>query len=452
MRALFRPLGLGLAALAATGCAPDPPPPPPDVVVVVLDTLRPDHLGFLGYPRETAPFLARLARTGAVFPEALSTTTWTAPATASLVTGLYPTRHGVLSGLRFHREGIAATAAGAKIRLHRLPSDVETLPETMRRSGYRTYGVASNVNFDAELGFDRGFDRFQRLRNVKVADDAAPGDSTATRMSAEARSALDQLEAWGDEIRAPGPVFLYLHLNDVHRPYRIRDAWHHPDPNPDRAAYASEIGYVDHWLRRIWQAFDLEDNTIALFVSDHGEAFGEHGYGGHSRGLDQEVQRVLFFVHGPGVRPGFRPERASLVDVLSTVLELAGLPPRETAGVSLAPILTGDDREGDTRRRLEERAVFGHKETFRDRMPDFWSVHRGPWKAQLAVEGWSLFDTVADPGERTDLASERAEVLAELQREARQFAAAESAAVADTVTIHLDAEDLEVLRSLGYAD
>jgi arylsulfatase A-like enzyme len=419
-------------------------------VVVVLDTLRPDHLGFHGYPRETAPFLSRLARTSALFPEALSTTTWTAPATASLVTGVYPTRHGVLSGLRFHRKGLAA--ADSAIRLHRIPSGMETLAEILHGAGYRTYGVASNVNIGAELGFDRGFGRFQRLHNVKAEDETAPGDSTATWMSAEARAALDQLEVWGEDIRAPGPVFLYLHLNDVHRPYRIHPAWYRADANPERAAYDSEIGYVDHWLRRIWQAFDLGDDTIVLFVSDHGEAFGERGYTGHSRALDPEVQRILFFLRGPGIRPSIHRERVSLVDVLPTILELTGLPPRETAGVSLAPILRADDPDGETRTRLAERAVFGHKETFLERMPDFWSVHRGPWKAKLTVDGWSLYDTVADPAERIDLSRERKEVLADLQRQAEEFAAAESTATSDTVRVDLDAEDVEVLRSLGYAD
>jgi len=70
-----------------------------DVVVVLIDALRPDCLGFYGYERDTAPLLSGWARSAVVFEREYSTSSWTAPATASLFTGLYPQRHGVVAGL-----------------------------------------------------------------------------------------------------------------------------------------------------------------------------------------------------------------------------------------------------------------------------------------------------------------------------------------------------------------
>ncbi len=78
-----------LAMFATSGCAPGEPPQRPNVVVILLDTLRPDYLGFYGYEKETAPFLARLASESVVFERAFSTSSWTAPSTSSLFTSLY---------------------------------------------------------------------------------------------------------------------------------------------------------------------------------------------------------------------------------------------------------------------------------------------------------------------------------------------------------------------------
>ena len=137
----------------------------PNVVFVVLDTLRADHLELYGYGDSTAPFLARVGKQSAVFTRAFSTSSWTAPATASLFTGLYPTRHGVMLGFRAKLRREAERATETTIRVGKLPSSVATLPEHMKRLGYRTYGIATNVNIGSAMGFDRGFDRFLNLTN-----------------------------------------------------------------------------------------------------------------------------------------------------------------------------------------------------------------------------------------------------------------------------------------------
>ena len=144
-----------LTMLATCGCAPGEPPQRPNVVVIVLDTLRPDYLGFYGYEKEMAPFLARLANESVVFERAFSTSSWTAPSTSSLFTSLYPPQHGAVEGFMMHqlrtkwreREGTEI------IPLNRLPSDRALLPEIFQSMGYRTFGIATNVNIGDEIGF-----------------------------------------------------------------------------------------------------------------------------------------------------------------------------------------------------------------------------------------------------------------------------------------------------------
>ena len=67
----------------------------PNVVLLVIDTLRSDHLPFYGYSKNTAPYLSKLAKRSAIFENSYSTSSWTAPATASILTSLYPVQHGI---------------------------------------------------------------------------------------------------------------------------------------------------------------------------------------------------------------------------------------------------------------------------------------------------------------------------------------------------------------------
>lgn len=105
-------------------------------------------MSFLGYPRETAPFLSELSTRSAVFENAFSASTWTAPATASLVTGRYPTDHGIVEGFMAHqaRTREVDRLGASTLALDRFPERIPTLAELLRSAGYATYGLASNIN------------------------------------------------------------------------------------------------------------------------------------------------------------------------------------------------------------------------------------------------------------------------------------------------------------------
>ena len=350
---------IGALALLLAGCTDfsmTTGDPRPNVVLVTIDTLRPDHLAPYGYEKNTAPFIEEIAENAATFLRAYGTSSWTAPTSASIFTGLYPTRHGVIESLHAARIRRNSQKKNALL-LTRIGDDVKTLPERLQAAGYTTFGVGANPNIGPEIGFSRGFDHFKRLDfgftevGKAVVHDYAHADVAA-------KALLD----WEDEIKEASPSFIYLHLNDPHVPYNEREPWFEApkriDPKlREEAAYDSEIAYLDSVLAQLYERLDWDDNTLFILVSDHGEAWGEHGYYRHPLKLHRELTRVLMMVSGPdlGIDRQLVLDRVSQVDLVPTILQLLDEPPPEDLdGESLAPLILGGDETEATRRSLDE--------------------------------------------------------------------------------------------------
>lgn len=428
-----RPL-LCLATLVL-GCGAGIEPdvgPRPDVAIVLIDTLRRDHLDLYGYRTETAPFLRELAEQSAVFERAYSTSSWTAPATATVLTGLYPPRHGVVMGFNaYGKEAGGEDVAEDELSLTILPTGVPTLGELFSAAGYQTFGVASNVNVSPERGFARGFDRFERRRK----DDA--------------EALAETLVEWARE-RDPGrPALWYVHLNDVHRPYDPRAPWYveaGPGIAEARARYDSEIRYVDEVLRELWADLGWDESTVVCVLADHGEEFQDHGGTGHRFQLYGELMNVALLLRAPGFTDlGMRvTEPVSLIDVLPTLAALCGLDDdAERDGRSLLPLLDGAP--------TADRPLFAHRRWPRSERA-VWAVVDGPWKLIVdETKGTAqLFDAVTDPLDQADLAAERPEVVEALRARLAPLRAA--APLEETLTtIEVDAALDRHLREMGYA-
>ena len=417
----------------------------PNVVVVLLDTLRPDYLGFMGNAYETAPFLAELAAKSAVFEKALSTSSWTAPSVASLFTGVYPPQHTVVQGFRAHRGMIAKMkqAGDAELIVNHIPSDLMTLPEMFEKVGYRTFGLTANINIGKEIGFSRGFERFEK------------------HVKAPAENLYDILVGWREDIVQQLPFFLYLHFNDPHTPYHQRMPYFKPAESrkEDTAArYRSEIGYVDQILRKAHHLPGLSENTVWVFVSDHGEEFWDHGSTEHGPTLYGELQHVLMMIHGPsqGIRPGRLKENTSLIDILPTLAALIDAPlEKAREGVSLLPLLRGVDDGHPITKRLKDRCLFGHRMYSSRRKLAVWSVTCGRFKL---IDWWGdrrkLFDHSTDRGEYYDLVPKRPKTAEELYSRLDRFRARMDSGEATTEQneIALDKTLLEKLRRMGYVE
>jgi arylsulfatase A-like enzyme len=438
---------LVLSCLAGCG-ETSPQTPPPNVVIVLWDTVRPDHLELYGYPRATAPFVAEVGARGAVFPRAYSSSAWTVPAIASVFTGLYPTGHGMVNAYEGN-EWMAKQIAGGKevtVEVTSLPEEHATLPERLKSAGYATFGVATNTHASAPFGYDRGFDTFEMRRNEK------------------AESVVDSLIARRDELLSPErPYFLYLHLNDVHKPYDPRKPWYKPgeDQRTDQIArYDSEISYLDAHVRRLSDALDWEQDTLVCLISDHGEAFLEHGKYGHSLSLYTELNRVLMVFAGPGVAPGEIDANASLVDVAPTILDFAGLHAGAMDGQSLRGLLDAE-RRADEELRLSERVLFAHRLgieelTFETEMVKrhLWSVQRGPWRLiRDELEGRTLlYNLEEDRLEQKDLYAQEPERARALEALLEPFAAQGIRADGKTVSVEIDEDLFEDLEKMGYIE
>lgn len=441
---------LALVLLAALGAIACSEPRRPDVLLVTLDTLRPDHLGFLGHERETAPFLAAIAERSAVFPDMVSTSSATAPATASLFTGRYPSRHGVVEGFLAHRRHVEELARQGKSRiaLPRIPESIATLPEILQAEGYATFGVAANINVGSEMGFDRGFERFEKIsRPMRLPGVGSVPYATASQV-------LETLSKWQAELVDDArPVFLYLHFNDVHRPYVPRRDWLVGEG--PAALYDSEIGYVDDALSEVISRYGFDRDSLIVVVSDHGEGFGEHGFDGHPPSLHAELNRALLLIDWPGggVEPAQHAGRASLVDVVPTVLDLIGIDASkhrsegdEAPGLSLAPLARGSLGAANVRSALAERTLFAERSDIVAAMRGRWKLIRG----EGAPGRLLLYDTVDDPTEQHDRSQREADVTRELAAEIDAFAGARPATAGDATEVELDAGTLEQLESLGY--
>ena len=303
----------------------------PPVVVISVDTLRAEDA------RQMETW-ARLSARGAWWRSAQSTSSWTLPATDSLLTGLPSSGHGA---------GCLDTGS-----CQGLADEVQTLPVALSHEGYPTVGIVTNPWIGRRNGFERGFHRFLDLGTDRPVELLLTGSALLGPHPQDAEVgvglALDALRSLG-----PGPFLLWLHLIDPHLPYLHAD-----DPalrsltaetlrnanlvsaerrDQIRSAYRGEIAYTDHQLLRLLDALEARgffERGYLVFTSDHGEEFWEHGGIEHGHTHHPEVVEVPLVVVGPDVEAGARPGTASLVDVVTTLAAALRLP-LETAGLDL---------------------------------------------------------------------------------------------------------------------
>ncbi len=301
-------------------------PSRPDVILVSVDSLRPDHLGAYGHSEATSPFLDRLAGAGQRFTEARSHSPWTLPSHVTMLSGRGPLEHEVIEDTR------------------RIPEDLPLIQVELARAGYATGGFVSTIYVSDTYGFARGFDRFEDFDITK---------RTNLRHGVRAEQVVDEALSWAKTIDDK-PIFLFVHLYDVHYPYLPPEPWNFQIDkvgtrkstryrnyeyylgNPVKssrwthlnAQYDESIAYADAQLSRLGASWARAGRKVTWVVTaDHGEELGEHGSWGHGHTLHPEVMRVPLIVSGDGVSAAaVRDERVGGIDVAATVAALAGVP------------------------------------------------------------------------------------------------------------------------------
>ena len=390
----------------------------PNVLVMSVAGLRADFVGAYGQPLPTTPRIDRLAAEGARFDTAWSTSAWSVPGNASLLTSQYPSRHGIES-TNLSRET-------------RLPREVVTLAELLKTAGYDTAAVVADRALRPLRGFADGFDVY-----VESARDAV-------RVAATTRLWLEWHRFHVARGLEPQSFFLFLQFRDLDDPAPALPAYRElfradsGDGRPEaHLKYAAKVRAVDDQVGLVLDALaaqGLADRTLVLLTASHGRELGERGSTGAATSLHVEQLRVPLIARLPGAIAAGQAVAgpASILDVLPAVASWTGNEPKSSEGMDSSAIVLAP---GETRDAVvAPRTLFAElgpaerpwDEPFHARAA--WS---GDWKLMVRREEGGenrrqLFATADDPGERTNRSDDAAHgaVMAELESALRAHMAA----------------------------
>ncbi len=356
------------------------PEGPVNVLLITLDTTRADRLGAYGCAQARTPAMDALAAAGVRFARAQSPVPLTLPAHASIMTGAYPTFHGLRNNGSYF-----------------LPPQAETLAEILKSRGYRTAAFVSSFVLDSRFGLDQGFD----IYSDRMETGGGMKDLQSERPAGEVFADFD---VWLTSAGGGAPFFCWLHFYDPHLPYSP------PEPFKSDAAlppYDGEIANVDLNVGRAVErlrGLGLYDNTLIIVAGDHGEAFGEHGESGHGIFCYQETLAVPLLMRLPGKRPrsAVIDDMVDLVDILPTTLDAVGAQaPPYVQGISLLPLISG--------KRGPEREFYFESLYAQEDMggAPLTGLLAGGWKF-IDLPRAECYDLEADPGEKNNLLSSAA--------------------------------------------
>jgi arylsulfatase A-like enzyme len=293
------------------------------IIVISIDTLRADFASRMSSWK-------RLAALGGWWESPMSTSSWTLPSVASLVTGRMPGEHG---------------AGCFWDQCQGLQPDVGTIAEALDERGYRTVAVTANPWLTEETGFARGFDEYFDFSGITPVWFTTSGPQRGKHHRQDGVRVVDKAIDVIDELPDRG-FYLWVHLIDPHMPYLHADwpkgpklvapALRGAPPASIEArteiinSYQAEVDHADKQVNRLLDALeerDLLNRAIIVFTSDHGEEFWEHGGVEHGHSHHREVIEIPLVIVGPGMTPGKHEGVASIVDVVPTIRAMIGLEP-----------------------------------------------------------------------------------------------------------------------------
>ncbi|MBL8739936.1 MAG: sulfatase, partial [Myxococcales bacterium] len=374
----------------------------PNLVLVMLESVGANHMGYAGYGRAASPNLDRIAKNSLVFTRAYTTATHSNYAQMATLSSLFPRRGGsldVYERLDYPRMLLHDTAFKLGYETATISSQDETWQGMLR---FQTTGTPT---------FYRHAKDFQGEHLDLGTEDVAPDEDTV-------KDAI----AWIDSVSG-SPFSIYINLQSTHFPYPIPKHVPHPfKPFEPQGTfnyvswekeelpiilnrYDNALYYVDTQIGALYDALadrGLLDDTVFVVTSDHGEMFFEHDLVTHGRTLYDEEARVPLLVHYPDVvKPRFVDEAVSTVDVLPTMIDLAGAPPHPAFQGQSVARLGLETAEAER----HEAAVFLNIQG--------WKHYDGvvcmPYKLVFDpdTQQSALYDLVADPHENADIAKQK---------------------------------------------
>ncbi len=485
----------------------------PNILIVTIDTLRADRLGCYGSESPNSPVLDAASKGFFLFENAQSAAPWTAPSLTSLMTALTPDVHGVRCFpipnpldrnlrtlpeiLKEHAYVTAAFTEGGyakgdfglergfdffphdsgdeqfpganPIGPSRLANNVDRtiawLQETRDKPffvWFHTYEVHTPYRMPEEFvrQLRPEYDRAAELEKIRATITAwnAKGDLDATGArllrtyyfehpvapGMPVAERTDELVARAQAIGSP------LDMDQIPRSAE--------ELQLARDLYAAAVRYTDQQLGRLWAALEVQglaQNTVVVVLSDHGEGLGDHARLGHGEELHEELLHVPLLMRVPGqagqpAAPRRVPDLVRVIDVMPTLLELAGIDfrPEDIQGRSLIPILKGEHAD---------RTACSSALSSRGGLDPRCSIRTERWRLILRDkrEETELYDRIADSKESRNVAAEQPKVVRDLagMLESEQRAGADIRKrlhAGETYAITPNEEIFRDLRTFGY--
>jgi arylsulfatase len=408
---------------------------PANILLIVVDTLRADHLGCYGYNRPTSPNIDKLAEQGVLAERFICAGIPTHPSFTTLYTGQHPITHGVV-------------AHGGSTQLAK---DAPFLPSLLLAEGYTTCAIDNLVQ--TRQWFGRGYEFYidPSVRHTLFLD------VSCEELNARA---IPWLRAHADE-----PFFLMIHYWDPHWPLvpppryqdlfydgnptdpdnhsldgwwqhpigaMARDTWlRHPDGPVTDAAYVEalydqEIRHLDDGIGALMESLDdlgLAEDTLVLFLSDHGESITEHGIFLEHHGLYEPTVHVPLIARWPGRLPAGKrlPHLLQHHDVAPTILQAVDAEvPFDMDGCSFWGLLTGASGSPDREYVISCESTWQAKWSIRTRRHKFILARQDDMYGTSPRE---LYDLDADPNEEHNLVTEAPVLAKELEEKLERWIA-----------------------------
>ncbi len=399
-----------------------------NVLIVAYDTLGANKVSSFGYQRQTTPALDQLADHGVKFTNNISPSSWTVPTFMSIFTGLYPTEHKVVNKFTVFTKDQKVISNLAK-----LSPSVETLAQQFKNNGYVTGGFTGDAGVSATFGDNQGFDVY--------TDESIFGS-----IANSTNHALPWLAQNKDK-----KFFMFLHGYDSHGQFKVSDNYEgkftpqnytgpykgtikeqselrekglagqlnltSEDVNFWNGWYDSKIFDADSRFANFWSEFekmDLQNKTIVVILSDHGEEVYNHKGFDHGHSLYDELVHVPLVFIIPGAKSRVVNEQTTTLDLVPTLFDLTGITPDkqyqfQIRGKSLLGFLNGQKEDAQDVFIETDYRTYTFKRGIRT---------KDGWKYILTLENGKqeLYNLNSDPHELNNLVDKNPKLAADLEK------------------------------------
>ena len=417
-----------------------------NIIIIAVDTLRADHLGCYGYPRNTSPNIDEFARNATQFNNCYTPVPRTGPAFASMLSSLPPYKHGAKSN-------------GLPIF-----DNIQLLPHFLKKYGYYSGAFVAIWTLKKKIcGLDKGFDDYTEVFNRKMWFGVMSPEGMAPKVNEAAFEWLEQ--------NSRKRFFLWVHYNEPHKPYNYHKKFDRgynvvfPSFYPKGCSfrkikkYDTEVGYVDFYIGELIKKIkhlNLYEDSLIIFLADHGEGFGEHNYYGHGQLLYNSTLHIPLIVKLPGNKNlhSVIERKVSLMDIAPTILSQLDYPvPEQMEGENLFEssnkerVFYFETYKGSAQQ--EKNKMFQIKETplkYGLLKNNIKLIFKNKYKAyDLAEDKFELNNIYENPDEEMKALSGLLEDYIKKIQEYIEFTEKYLKKKSQ-----LSKEDLEKLRSLGY--